>query len=116
MSDVKRKMIEQEFYVTEYDLQGRVVEVIDTLQYFVNQFGDSAEIEIQIHYHGYDGADIECFGRYVRQETDKELDKRLTRAKKARATAKANRVKAKAEKEEQERKMLADLLEKYGEE
>lgn len=116
MSDIKRKMIEQEFYVTEYDLQGRLVEVIDLLQYFVNDFGDTAEIDIRLSYYGYDSADIEVKGKYFREETDEELERRITRAKKARATAKTNRAKAKVKKEEQERKQLAKLLEKYGEE
>jgi hypothetical protein len=62
---------------------------------------------------GYEDTCIYVYG--YRWETDKEMEARKEKSRKARARAKVRREKEKAEKEESERKMLAKLMEKYGE-
>lgn len=116
MSNAKRKMIQGNFYVDHYDLSGSATKIIQVLQEWVNQYGDSVHIDIDINRGWYDDCEIEITGTYQRQETDEEFNKRIARQKKARETAKKKRAEEKVKKEDEERKELARLLKKYGEE
>lgn len=113
MSNAKRKTIEEKFWIDREDLEGNAVDIINRLQGWIDQYGDTVRIEMNICYGGYSHYDdyFEIEGRYEREETDKEVERRLARAKKAQETRKKNR----EAKEAKERKELARLLEKYGE-
>ncbi len=89
-------------------LDGELSEVKHYIEMLIEQYGESARMEIEAH--GYD-----CYPElavwYDRQETDKERDKRLAQARKERE----KKAKEKAAQEERERKELARLQKKYGE-
>jgi transposase len=115
MSNAKRKKVRESFYVDIDQFEGKVVDIIRRLEADLESYGESAEIDIYIDYHAYGGGSyIVCEGHYWRDETDKEMQKRLDREKKAREAEKKKRAEAKVKKEEQERKELARLLKKYG--
>lgn len=88
-------------------LAGKLSDVRDHINWLIEDHGEDAWIEIE---HGYDGY-AEVYIYFDREETDRERNKRLTKARKECD----KKVAAKAAKEEKERKELTRLLKKYGE-
>ena len=87
--------------------EGKLSDVRDHINWLIDDHGEDAWIEIE---HGYEGY-AEVYVYFNREETDKERNKRLTKARKEREKNKADKVKQEAA----ERKEFARLQKKYGE-
>jgi len=102
--------IEEELREFDVDLfNGSIIKLAAELQGFQDDYPDHTNLRFWIDQH-YECVEIKLMG--TRQETDRERDKRLTRARKERNL----KAEAKAQKEAAEKTELKRLLEKYGEE
>lgn len=107
MANIKRKMKNEKAAGCMDCLEGSLNDVREYLNEIEAKYGPDAKL-----YHDWDYDYMTLEIRYQREETEAEALKRHTAAEKARARREAQKLK----KEEQERAMLAKLLEKYGEE
>ena len=86
-----------------------LVRIMAELQGFKDDYPDHTDLAISIDNY-YDTFDIDLVG--VRSETDKERDKRLSKARKERE----RKAEVKTSQEAAEKQELKRLLNKYGEE
>ena len=106
MANIKRKMVKEKASVDLYSLcEGGLKDVREYLDQLAEQYGESAKLHLEWYYE-----DVSIYIEYERLETVKEAERRVKATRKARERRKA----AKIKQEEQERKELARLLEKYG--
>jgi hypothetical protein len=92
--------------VGDISVDGKIEDVISTLQSYIDEYGNTAYIKEE--YAGYDGG-IDLVLYYTRKETDREREKRLALARAERAKNK----KWRKQKEEKELKLLEQLKAKY---
>ena len=88
-----------------YDLDGKIGDVLSFVEGLKEEYGEDAYLDIC---QSFDEVDVEII--WYRDESDVERDKRLAKARKARVAAKAKSI----EVEENERKELVRLTEKYS--
>ena len=105
--NIKRKMVDEKRSVDLYSFEGKLNDVREYLNELEKEYGADAKLDLQWDYD-YVGMHI----HYQRLETEKEAEKRVAKARKVRERNKANKLKQ----EEAERKELARLLKKYGNE
>lgn len=91
--------------ISVYDFDKDVKSIIEDLQGYIKEFGDSVRFDVDPSV--FDSVDIVIY--YTRKETDDERDRRLAKARKARAKKK----KEDAEKEEREKKEYERLRAKF---
>lgn len=103
----KYKIIRDEYKIDFNHLEGKISEVREYLNELANEYGEDAELDFVYGYEGIEDLAI----HFCREETDKERNRRLTKARKEREKNKA----AKVRYEEKERVEFARLLKKYGE-
>ncbi len=101
----KYKMIQEHEKISLYDLEGSLEDVRDTFQSYIDEYGKEAHLSVEIDRDYYDDYHV-FYVNYERQETDKERDRRLAKARKECEKNKAVKVK----KEEKERAELVRLL------
>ncbi len=97
-----------------YDVARRITGIPDALKKGNDYVKRNPELfiryEIQVEFH-YDYDEYLLFG--IRMETDAELEKRKARLEKAKEAGKKSAEARKAKKEEKEKKLLAELKQKY---
>ncbi len=109
MANVKRKMkTEREHLADAWAFDGKLGALHELIKIWIEQYGEDAYLDYDC---GWDGPG-EYTIVYERLETEKEAEKRVRDARRAREKRKADKLKQ----EEKERKELARLLKKYGEE
>ena len=107
----KYKMIAEHEQISLYDLEGSLEDVRDTFQSYIDKYGKEAHLSVEIDRSDYYDDYHVFYVNYERQETDKERNRRLIKARKEHEKNKV----AKAKYEEKERKELVRLQKKYGE-
>ena len=108
---IVRKEVNESKTLSLYELEGNLVVVRKYFDELVDQYGEEARLELD-----WDYEDCNLILRYQRLETEKEAEKRIVKAQKAKATRDAKRLKKEEIEEEADRKEWARLQEKYGEE
>lgn len=83
-----------------------LTQVIATLQEYLDRYGESAWLSIDV----YDEYDQEWCVEFTRKETEKERDKRLKAARKARNQTKLMR----EEQDARDRALYEELKERFG--
>lgn len=122
MSNYPTRIVMEKEVVERIDFDGQtVLEVIKELQSYVEAYGDTVFFD---YYYGYDGGnaslcikEMECDESFDQRVKEYEQERASAKEKALRKATKAKEVadKAAKDKENQERKLLKELKEKYGE-
>ena len=110
----KRKMKKEERVLSLWDFDGKLCDVRDFVDSLIEDYGKDATLDNCTEWD-YDGDHSIFRLHYEREETDAEMNKRLKAAVKAKERRKVQKAKESVAKEERERKELARLQKKYGE-
>ena len=104
---MKRIIKVQMHNVSGWDLHGTLKSARDHIDYLITQYGEDAKLDWDSdHHEAYEDSPSPCFHLGIdREETDKEYAKRMGREEQY-----------KIMQLEQDRKMLAELKKKLGEE
>lgn len=105
---VVRKEVNESKTISLYELEGNLVVIRKYFDELIDEYGEEAKLALD-----WDYDDCNLILRYQRLETEKEAEKRIAKAQKAKATRDAKRLKKEEVEEEADRKEWVRLQKKY---